>query len=90
MAQKSAQRKTRRRSREIRLVQSTAPWMQVGAAAAESGVRQKEIRANLPLRRFGNSDYVAPASLNQWILTGHALARVESPSPNQEGDQDEK
>lgn len=46
-----------------------APWVLLSKAAEQSGLTERLIRReNLPMRRFGNADYVRPHDLNNWIL----------------------
>lgn len=67
----SNQKKTRPKSAEIKTVPESAPWILIAQAAGESGLTIHLIRqAGLQLRRFGNADYVAPKTLNAWILNG--------------------
>lgn len=67
----SNQKKTRPKSVEIKTVPESAPWILIAQAAEESGLTIHLIRrTGLPLRRFGNADYIAPKALNAWILNG--------------------
>lgn len=53
----------------IQPIQTGAPWVLLSKAATDSGLSERLIRAEgLPLRRFGNADYIRPVDLNAWIL----------------------
>lgn len=55
-------------SKEIRPIQTTAPWFKLGDAAKESGVSAATIKeAGIPIRRFGRADYAKTSALNAWI-----------------------
>jgi hypothetical protein len=53
----------------IQTIHVEAPWVLLSKAASDSGLSEKLIRReNLPMRRFGNADYIRPQDLNNWIL----------------------
>jgi hypothetical protein len=59
---------SRARSPEVRPIPESAPWILLSLASKTSGLSKKFIRAQkIPMRRFGNSDYVKPGPLNAFI-----------------------
>lgn len=69
-------RSSRQKPAEITTVRESAPWILLTKAAEQSGLTVLLIRkAGLKLRRFGNADYVAPASLNAYILCAPPTAQ---------------
>lgn len=59
---------SRTRSPEVRPIPESAPWILLSLASKTSGLSKKVIRAQkIPMRRFGNSDYVKPGPLNAFI-----------------------
>jgi len=61
--------KSRPKAPEIRTIPESAPWVLLSKAAAESGLTERLIRqAGLPTRKFGNALYIAPPTLNGWLL----------------------
>lgn len=59
---------SRTRSPEVRPIPESAPWVLLSIASRISGISKRAIRSQgIPMRRFGNADYVQPGSLNAWI-----------------------
>lgn len=59
----------RPKSPAICLIPEEAPWVLLSKAASSSGLTERLIRREkLPMRRFGNADYIRPQDLNAWIL----------------------
>jgi len=54
----------------IQVINESAPWVLLSKAIRESGVPERDIKANLQIRKFGNAFYISPANLNKYILTG--------------------
>lgn len=71
MKAKSPNPRPRPKAPVIRTINESAPWVLLSKAAKESGLTMRLIRrANLPMRQFGNADYISPSALNSWILEG--------------------
>jgi len=69
MTQQKPPTGTRSKAAVIRTIPADAPWILLSRAAKQSGLTELRIRrAHLPIRRFGNTDCVAPSALNAWIL----------------------
>jgi len=52
----------------IKVITESAPWVLLSKAIKESGVPERDIKAHLQLRKFGNAFYVSPQALNAWII----------------------
>ena len=60
---------TRPKSPTIETIPASAPWVLVSRAAKESGLTDLLIRkSGVPIRTFGNANYVRSDQLNAWIL----------------------
>ena len=52
----------------IKVITESAPWVLLSKAIKESGVPERDIKAHLQIRKFGNAFYVSPQALNAWII----------------------
>jgi len=59
---------SRPKAATINIISETAPWILLSKAIRESGVPERDVKANLQIRKFGNAYYVSPQQLNAWIL----------------------
>jgi hypothetical protein len=67
----------------IQTIPEGHPWVILSKAAMQSGLSEKLIRqAGIPLRKFGNAHYVAPAVLNAWISKDPGPQPTTQPSVN--------
>jgi hypothetical protein len=65
---KTTSPRKRPKSPSIRLIEESAPWVLISAAAEASGLTELQIRkSGIALRKFGNADYIKPDELNAWI-----------------------